>query len=130
MSLPQDRRFVLLDHQPGPQGPARGRHWDLMLEADGVLKTWALAQDPTAPAWDGTIAIEAEQLPDHRIAYLDYEGVVSQGRGTVERVDAGTWSATRCAAEEWQITLRGRILHGRYRLWSVPKGWQCVRLGE
>jgi hypothetical protein len=68
-----------------PPGYGRPTHWDFMLESGGVLRTWALAEPPVV----GRV-IEAEQLPDHRLAYLDYEGEVSGGRGSVTRWDYGT----------------------------------------
>ncbi|HEV2971076.1 MAG TPA: DNA polymerase ligase N-terminal domain-containing protein [Pirellulales bacterium] len=61
-----------------------GVHWDLMLESGAALRTWALAAEPASD-----ILIAAEQLPDHRLAYLDYEGPISGDRGTVIRWDAG-----------------------------------------
>ena len=67
-------RFVILRHElPDPR--RRGVHWDFMLEHAGVLRTWALAEEP-AP----NKPISAEALADHRLAYLNYEGPVS---GTV-----------------------------------------------
>ena len=74
-------RFVILRHD-APQG----LHFDLLLEASGVLRTWALPQPP-----DSGVEMECEALPDHRMAYLDYEGPVSGGRGTVDRWDWGTY---------------------------------------
>ena len=76
-------RFVILEHDH-PE-----LHWDFMLEAGAVLRTWRLARPPGAPA-DG---IEAVALPDHRLHYLDYEGPVSHGRGVVKRWDAGEYVA-------------------------------------
>lgn len=98
-------RFVILLHEI-PPGHAvaggRGTHWDLMLEHDGALKTWALAAEPT-----GEISLSAEQLPDHRLAYLDYEGPVSGNRGHVTRHDAGecTWLAQ--SADRMEVQLDG-----------------------
>src|SRR5205085_7174905 len=54
------------------------------LEADGVLKTWALSIEP-----DCTPEQSAQRLDDHRLAYLEYEGEVAGGRGSVSRWDAG-----------------------------------------
>ena len=68
-------RFVVLEHvRP------EDRHWDLMLESGDALATWALKHSP-----DSAQPIAAEQLPDHRLAYLDYEGPISGGRGAVTR---------------------------------------------
>ena len=61
-------RFVLLKHTLPEESP-RATHWDFMLEREGVLRTWALEAEPTSG-----LEISAEQLPDHRLAYHDYEG--------------------------------------------------------
>ena len=79
-------RFVLLRHDCPPDYE-RPSHWDLMLESDGVLRTWRLAALPQTPP----DSMEAEELADHRLAYLEYEGPVGGERGTVSRVDAGTF---------------------------------------
>ncbi len=68
-----------------------------MLEFDGRLRTWELE---TAPA--AGIAIRATALPDHRLHYLDYEGPISAGRGSVQRWDSGRYellSETECCQE-------------------------------
>lgn len=75
-------RFVILEHD-WPE-----RHWDLMLEAGDVLRTWRLASPPEPGQ-----SVSATAIGDHRPHYLDYEGPVSGNRGTVKRWDAGvcTW---------------------------------------
>ncbi len=78
-------RFVVLHHQ-FPAGHARVEHWDLMLESEGKLKTWSLAELPRAG-----LVTSAIELSDHRIEYLEYEGPVSHNRGSVTRVLAGTY---------------------------------------
>ncbi|MFO0864423.1 MAG: DNA polymerase ligase N-terminal domain-containing protein [Gemmataceae bacterium] len=78
MTLP---RFVLLEHDHPTL------HWDLMLEEGDSLRTWRLP----SPRFGGE-PMEATSLAPHRLAYLDYEGPVSGGRGSVKRVDAGTYS--------------------------------------
>lgn len=73
-------RFVLLHHDyPHP-------HWDLLLEAGAMLRSWRLARPLDHPG-----VIPAEPTPDHRLLYLDYEGPVHGKRGTVIRHDAGTF---------------------------------------
>ncbi|MCC7350946.1 MAG: hypothetical protein IT446_10275 [Phycisphaerales bacterium] len=73
-------RFVILHHQ-GIESP----HYDLMIEtAEGsALSTWRLDRWPPA---DGDVVTP---LPDHRRAYLDYEGPISDNRGHVRRIAAG-----------------------------------------
>lgn len=73
-------RFVVLEHDHPTL------HWDLMLEADGVLLTWRLSVPPSVGVSDAATALAA-----HRLDYLDYEGPVSGNRGTVRRHDAGTF---------------------------------------
>lgn len=78
-------RFVLLFHQYSP-GDERADHWDLMLEHEGQLLTWALSEE-LAPGKN----IVAKALDDHRIEYLDYEGEISNDRGSVSRVSSGEY---------------------------------------
>ncbi len=94
-------RFVVLTHDHP------FLHWDLMLEQGDSLRTWRLAQPPDAA---GPIAAEA--LPDHRLAYLDYEGPVSGGRGTVERWDAGSYEVIGSTADLVRVRFAGRRLSG------------------
>lgn len=61
-------------------------HFDLLIEQEpGVERvwTWRLSSHPI------TAATRIERLPDHRRMYLDYEGLVSRGRGRVARVWSG-----------------------------------------
>jgi hypothetical protein len=102
-------QFVLLAHDwPTP-------HLDLMLSAGGVLKTWRLA------AWPGA----AEPIADHRLHYLDYEGPVSGGRGTVRRVLAGEY-AGEIGGPEWSVTLT--LTSGDVLAATMAGG--AVRLGQ
>jgi hypothetical protein len=104
-------RFVILRHET-PPGFARPTHWDFMLECGGALRTWALGEAPS-PGCE----IVAEELPDHRLTYLDYEGEVSCGRGIVTRWDAGTYEivggpltprAEETEASEIRVAVRGQ----------------------
>lgn len=88
-----------------------------MLEAEGVLKTWALSQEPA----EG-VEIAAEALADHRLAYLDYEGPVSGGRGTVVRWDQGDYRLVSQRDDEWIVELSGERLSGRATLRRSPAG--------
>src|SRR4051794_41980056 len=77
---PASGRFVVLEHRWD------GVHWDFMLETEGRLRTWAV-DAPIEPGID----LPARALPDHRLAYLTYEGPVSGGRGEVRRGDSGPY---------------------------------------
>ena len=60
-------RYVILEHET-----TGGSHFDFMLETGGTLKTWSISQPPL-----NGVEMDAEALPDHRLAYLDYEGPIS-----------------------------------------------------
>ncbi len=99
-------RFVVLEHA-APQGT----HWDFMLETRETLTTWALAQPP-----DAAPQVAAKALPDHRKAYLDYEGPVSGERGSVTRWDRGTYQLRRHDMDEIAVVLSGATLIGELTL--------------
>ena len=70
-------------------------HYDLMLEV-GVLRTWS--EPPVAG-----VELECRLLADHRLPYLDYEGPISGGRGTVTPWTAGhtKFSSKATASGRW-----------------------------
>jgi hypothetical protein len=103
-------RFVVLEHES-----PRGLHWDFLLEADAVLATWALPEPPHAPH-----AMLAEALFDHRPAFLEYEGPISGGRGSVRRWDRGTYAVSRRTDDEWVVALKGAKLSGTATLQRLP----------
>ena len=116
-------RFAILHHEMPPRGP-RPTHWDLLLQHGDVLRAWALTEPPGA---DRVIA--AQQLPDHRLLYLDYEGPVSRNRGRVTQWDAGTcrWLAER--EDTVSVHLHGRRLDGQIdlkRTGQSEESWQVV----
>jgi hypothetical protein len=98
-------RFVLLEHDHPHL------HWDLMLEAGGALRTWRLTAPPRAG-----VPSAAEALGRHRIAYLDYEGLVSGGRGQVKRWDAGAFSWEVDSDARIVVRLEGERCRGRAEL--------------
>lgn len=104
------RRFVVLRHEPGEAGP-RELHWDLMLEFGDSLRTWAMHREPQIGE-----EIAADELPRHRADYLEYEGPVSQGRGTVRQFDLGTFEVLQDATEQLSVRLNGEALQGRLQL--------------
>jgi hypothetical protein len=94
-------RFVILEHD----WPTR--HWDFLLEAGSVLRAWRLLAEPSLGK-----AVPAEPNADHRLFYLDYEGPVSGGRGSVRRWDAGTFEWLADGPEQVEVKLRGVKLVG------------------
>ncbi|HHK41411.1 MAG TPA: hypothetical protein ENJ50_03235, partial [Planctomycetaceae bacterium] len=77
-----------------------------MFERDGVLATWAVDTLP------GPTLIEARQLPDHRLEYLQYEGPIHGDRGTVHRVDEGTYFPVTWTSDRVVVFLEGKQWQG------------------
>jgi hypothetical protein len=94
-------RFAILEHDH-PH-----RHWDLLLEAGPVLRSWRLSAPPGA-AEDPA----AEPTPDHRPLYLDYGGPVGGGRGSVVRWDGGSFEWLEDGPDRVRVRLRGGRLKG------------------
>ena len=117
-------RFVLLEHVWG------GVHWDFMLEAGEVLRTWAV-DAPIVAERD----LPARMLPDHRKAYLEYEGEISGQRGCVRRVDEGTYRTLDWSPEHVRVEVWGSQLVGEVDLRTLgaesggPKSW-LFRMGK
>lgn len=93
--------FVILEHQ------WNGVHWDFMLESGEMLRTWAI----DAPLVFN-LDLPARALPDHRRAYLDFEGQISRGRGTVHRVDRGTYEVQDWAPDRVRVRISGSFFVG------------------
>ena len=92
-TLPSDTQADVLKRAPGHNIQS---HFDLMLESDEVLLTWELSSWP--PTTNGSQW--ATRLPDHRLAYLDYEGPISGNRGAVVRVDEGVYEMAKVPEED------------------------------
>jgi hypothetical protein len=123
-------RYVLLYHEC-PPGYERPSHWDLMLEADPNLRTWAMARlprgweaareqtarvFPACPATAAETEVTATRLADHRIDYLQEEGPLTANRGQVRRIDAGSYETIASLPEAWRVELSGGLLRGQISL--------------
>ncbi len=111
-----DPRFVILEHHRADV------HWDVMFERGLSLCTWAI--DCTI-ASDETIG--AKQLPDHRLAYLDYEGPISGDRGAVRRVASGTYRPIEWTDDRIVLDLDGDQLRGELMLFRTGLGAWSLR---
>jgi predicted heme/steroid binding protein len=80
-----------------------------------VLKAWTLPQQPQSGA-----SMDCQSLPDHRPAYLDYEGPVSADRGSVTRWDEGTYRIEHDDPKHLAIELSGNHLIGQATLTQLP----------
>ena len=117
-------RFVIQKHA------ASHLHFDLRLELDGVMKSWAV---PKGPSLDPSVKRLAMQVEDHPIDYNTFEGTIPKGEyggGTVMLWDRGTYTADAATAPgeeedairqglargDLKITFHGARLHGSFAL--------------
>lgn len=91
-------RYVVLHHTGIPEP-----HFDLMIATDetGPLLTWRLSR------WPMEAGDVATPIAPHRRVYLEYEGVVSRGRGQVKRVAAGSVEIVERSPSGWIARLDG-----------------------
>jgi hypothetical protein len=113
-------RFTILRHDS-----RRGLHWDFMLECGSVLRTWALPEPPAA-----ALTMMTTELPDHRLAYLDYEGPVSGDRGTVACWDRGVYEVETQGEDELRVMLCGTHFHGRVTLTKQSDGAWVLQVSD
>lgn len=121
-------RFVILEHTGAPDDPA-GLHYDLLLEAGPVCRTWRLA---TIPEPDGP-AVPAVELPPHRLAWLDHvAGPVSGDRGFARRIEAGDYRivtgdpADKSCAARCTAILTGSMGPRRLNASRTADGWSIA----
>lgn len=109
-------RFAILEHDH-PQ-----LHWDLMLEASSVLRTWRLAAPPCPGEEVAAVAVF-----DHRLLYLDYEGPISGGRGRVVRWDGGVFTGQVQSESPILVQLQGERIRGVLRLEHIEgDAWRAT----
>ncbi len=114
---------------------ARQLHFDLRLEMDGVLRSWAVPKGPSYNTEDKRLAVKVE---DHPIEYGDFEGIIpagNYGAGGVIVWDRGQW----VPLEDWRtglekgkllFELNGYKLHGRWTLVKIKKSerdWLLIK---
>ena len=113
-------------------------HFDLMLEAAGALVTFSSHTPPEARE---ALPCLVRHLGDHRLAYLEYEGEISGGRGWCRIHDRGTleWleptdPALLPSADEIRIRLAGEKADGTFQLVREPASgtdyWRLRRVTE
>jgi DNA ligase D-like protein (predicted 3'-phosphoesterase) len=135
-------RFVIQKHQ------ARTLHYDFRLEADGVLKSWAVPKGPSTDPRTKRLAVPTE---DHPLDYADFEGTIPEGEygaGAVLVWDTGTYENMKKDEETGEpvsmadsleqghviVRLEGRKLQGGYALIRTGKGedakWLLIKMRD
>ena len=97
-------------------------HYDLRLEKNGVLKSWAIPKEPPTKKGIKRLAV---QVSDHKISYAFWEGEIpegSYGAGTVKVWDKGTYEAVDVKRDKWVIKIKGKKLKGEYVLVRTKLG--------
>src|SRR5688572_17016559 len=116
-------RFVIQEHD------ATRLHWDLRLERDGVLVSWAIPNGIPMSPKENRKAVHVE---DHPLDYIDFEGVIPEGygAGTVKLWDTGTYDCEKWEPKKVIVTFDGNRLTGRYALFEAgsPKDWMIHRM--
>jgi bifunctional non-homologous end joining protein LigD len=116
-------RFVIQEHH------ARSMHWDLRLEHDGVLLSWAVPRGIPLDPKRNNLAVHTE---DHPLEYLDFEGDIPRGEyggGSMRIWDRGRYEAHKMNDDEVIVTLRGDRARGRYALFQTDgDNWMIHRM--
>ena len=117
--------FVIQEHH------SRRLHYDLRLEKEGVLKSWAVPKGIPETPEEKRLAVEVE---DHPMAYAKFEGTIPAGQygaGTVTIWDHGTFEPKVWDEKMVEFTLHGQRLKGRYVLVRLKrageKSWLLLK---
>jgi DNA ligase D-like protein (predicted 3'-phosphoesterase) len=121
--MPRDGAYVIHKHD------ASSLHYDLRLEIDGKLASWAVPKGPSTDPRQKRLAVE---VADHPLGYKDFEGVIGEGYGSGAVIvwDTGTWrmrdpgQSPADARRDGHISfeLHGRKLTGGYTLQRTRGG--------
>ncbi|WP_459614117.1 DNA ligase D [Bordetella sp. 2513F-2] len=114
----QGRAFVIQKHW------ASRLHYDLRLELDGVMKSWAVPKGPSFDPHDKRMAVQVE---DHPVSYNDFEGTIPPGQygaGKVIIWDEGTWEPEGDARRGYRQGKLKFALHGA----KLQGHWTLVRM--
>ena len=107
--------FVLLEHTTRDSV-----HWDFIIEVPGreLLPTWRLLQNPLTISGD----VPAEPIADHPPHFLEYEGPLREGRGSVRRLDRGAATVRDFDSRNLRAELDSDHVRGEISITTGPDG--------
>ena len=113
--IPKSKRDVTTGIYVIQKHSAKRLHYDLRLEMDGVLKSWAVPKEPPLVSGVKRLAVQVE---DHPISYATFEGVIPEGygAGSVEIWDKGTFELLSRDKNKIVVRIAGEKLKGDYVL--------------
>jgi bifunctional non-homologous end joining protein LigD len=117
-------RFVVHEHH------ARRLHWDLRLEHDGALMSWAVPNGIPLDPRENRKAIHVE---DHPLSYIDFEGEIPEGSYGAGRIlvwDCGSYECEKLQNGKLIVVFHGERLRGRYALFRTGEEpeWMIHRM--
>jgi DNA ligase D-like protein (predicted 3'-phosphoesterase) len=119
--------YVIQEHH------ASRLHWDLRLEFDNVLKSWALPKIPPQKEGEKRLAVA---VPDHPLEYALFEGEIPKGNygaGKVKIWDSGTFEIIKKDTNKLLVRIKGKKLEGRYCLLHFKpqeKNWLFFKIAH
>jgi len=118
-------RFVVQEHH------ARRLHWDLRLEAGGVLRSWAVPKGIPSSPGEKRLAVEVE---DHPLDYLDFQGTIPEGNygaGEVTIWDRGFYVPSAVTPDKVTFAAVGARMNGAYKLARMRDNqWLLMMLAD
>ena len=123
------KRFVIHEHH------ATRLHFDLRLEIEGVLKSWAVPKGVSMNPSEKRLAVA---VPDHSTGYIGFEGTLAEGTygaGEVRIWDKGEFETLVDASEQLRkgklvFTFYGKKLKGEFtllKMWNQEKNWLIIK---
>ncbi|VVB53758.1 DNA polymerase Ligase (LigD) [uncultured archaeon] len=97
-------------------------HWDLRLEKDCVLKSWAVTKEPPVEEGVRRLAVAVE---DHALSYASFEGIIPEGNygaGPVRIWDKGTFTEEEWTESKIVVKIKGQKINGKYVLIKLKDG--------